>query len=267
MNGVERHVGGPVRPTIVPEGASTTPGMSLDLCPYLVSLDGNWRSSSAVRDHRCVAVTPPVPLVLAKQRRLCLVADHVGCATYGAAMAARPQLTRRTGSDLRTIARTAPVILDQSRFDLRLPALRPDRISGQALLVGLLGLAFVAIAIARPAGDGGALDTAGGTGASGPQVVSPLTTARPESASEPPASERPVTSASPFATAPTASRQPTSAPASAQPTGSGATYRVRSGDTLSAIAARYGTTTKVLADLNKIADPAKLKIGQVLRLP
>jgi hypothetical protein len=263
----ERHEGGPARATIVPEGTPTTPGMSLDLCPYLVSRDGNWRSSSAVRDHRCVAVAPPVPLVLAKQRRLCLVSDHVGCATYGAAVAARPQIARHAGSDLRAIARTTPVVLDQGRFDLRLPILRPGRITGQALLVGLLGLAFVAIMIARPAGDGRAPDPTGGIGASGPPVASPPATARPDPASSPPASDTPATPASPFATAPTASRQPTSAPASARPTGPGQTYRVRSGDTLSAIAARYGTTTKVLADLNQIADPSKLKIGQVLRLP
>jgi LysM repeat protein len=42
---------------------------------------------------------------------------------------------------------------------------------------------------------------------------------------------------------------------------------VQSGDTLSAIAARFETTTKALVDLNGISDPSRLKIGQVLRLP
>jgi LysM repeat protein len=55
--------------------------------------------------------------------------------------------------------------------------------------------------------------------------------------------------------------------ASAQPAISGETYRVKSGDTLTAIAARFGTTTQVLVDLNEMADPSKLKIGQILKLP
>ena len=52
-----------------------------------------------------------------------------------------------------------------------------------------------------------------------------------------------------------------SAPAPAQ-----GTYTVRSGDTLSGIAARYGTTYQNLAAINGIADPNKIYPGQVLRL-
>jgi LysM repeat protein len=44
-------------------------------------------------------------------------------------------------------------------------------------------------------------------------------------------------------------------------------YKVRSGDTLTAIAARFGTTVRVLAQLNGISDPSRLRIGQVLKLP
>ena len=39
------------------------------------------------------------------------------------------------------------------------------------------------------------------------------------------------------------------------------------GDTLSGIAARFGTTVKVLAELNGIADPSLIRVGQVLVLP
>jgi len=42
---------------------------------------------------------------------------------------------------------------------------------------------------------------------------------------------------------------------------------VKSGDTLSAIAARNGTTVKILAQLNGIADPSLIRVGQVLTLP
>ncbi|MBM4431690.1 MAG: LysM peptidoglycan-binding domain-containing protein [Chloroflexi bacterium] len=45
------------------------------------------------------------------------------------------------------------------------------------------------------------------------------------------------------------------------------TYVVRSGDTLSAIAARFNTTAFALARNNGIADPSLIREGQVLRVP
>lgn len=45
------------------------------------------------------------------------------------------------------------------------------------------------------------------------------------------------------------------------------TYTVASGDTLSAIARRNGTTVQELARVNAIKDPNKLRVGQNLRLP
>lgn len=45
-----------------------------------------------------------------------------------------------------------------------------------------------------------------------------------------------------------------------------ASYTVRYGDTLSAIASRYGTSTSVLASLNGIANPNQIYPGQVLRV-
>jgi LysM repeat protein len=45
------------------------------------------------------------------------------------------------------------------------------------------------------------------------------------------------------------------------------TYRVRSGDTLSAIAARFGTTVRAIVELNDLADPNALSIGQILLIP
>lgn len=49
--------------------------------------------------------------------------------------------------------------------------------------------------------------------------------------------------------------------------GSGAVYyTVRSGDTLSGIAAKYGTTYQRIAQLNGIANPNKIYVGQKLRV-
>ena len=44
------------------------------------------------------------------------------------------------------------------------------------------------------------------------------------------------------------------------------TYTVRSGDTLSGIAARYGTTWQHLQQLNGLADPNRIYVGQVLKV-
>jgi LysM repeat protein len=238
------------------------------LCPYLGTLEGTWRSSSAVREHRCLAVSPPVPLAAEKQRRLCLVADHVDCATYGAAIASQAPSGRHDGH-ARPVARMTPVILDHGRFDLRLPSLRADRGTGQAALVAVLGIALVAILVARPSGNAGAIDPNGTAVASGGAssvptevAVAPSVAPSPDATpTEPPATPQP-SAASSQAAAPTAA--PT---ASAEPTTSGATYKVKSGDTLSAIAARFGTTTRVLVRLNGITDPSRLKVGQILKLP
>ncbi len=45
------------------------------------------------------------------------------------------------------------------------------------------------------------------------------------------------------------------------------TYTVKAGDTLSGIAERFGTTTRILMELNGITDPSRISIGQVLKLP
>lgn len=43
-------------------------------------------------------------------------------------------------------------------------------------------------------------------------------------------------------------------------------YTVKAGDTLSAIATRYGTSVSALASKNNIADPALIRVGQVLAI-
>ena len=44
------------------------------------------------------------------------------------------------------------------------------------------------------------------------------------------------------------------------------TYVVKQGDTLSSIAAKYGTTYQKLAQINNIANPDKIYVGQVIKL-
>ena len=45
------------------------------------------------------------------------------------------------------------------------------------------------------------------------------------------------------------------------------TYTVKKGDTLSGIAAKYGTTYQKLASYNGIANPNSITVGQVIRIP
>ncbi len=50
-------------------------------------------------------------------------------------------------------------------------------------------------------------------------------------------------------------------------TAAGRTYTVKRGDTLSAVAIRFGTTVAVLVAANNIANPNSIQIGQVLVIP
>ncbi len=60
--------------------------------------------------------------------------------------------------------------------------------------------------------------------------------------------------------------QPTTAPTAAPSGGEGA-YTVQPGDTLSRIAARYGTSVAAIAQLNGIANLNLIFVGQVLKVP
>ncbi|HWP61977.1 MAG TPA: LysM domain-containing protein [Candidatus Binatia bacterium] len=230
-------------------------------CPYLVAKDGRWRSASPTPEHRCAAVEPPAPLALAKQRRLCLDERHRTCSTFLAAQGAlgdgaRPSTTGR-GSRWR-YAVTTPLVLDGGpRFGLLGDA--GGRL-GQAALVVLVVAAFGVLVLARQATEPG--DTAA---ASLSPPVSPLPSLAPTPALPTPTPLEP----SPAPTSsPAASAEPSSpAPASPTPAASVRTYRVRAGDTLSAIAARFGTTVRAIAELNGISDPSRIRVGQILRIP
>lgn len=254
-----------VEPREATSGSTDAPGSSVDdelltaLCPYLAAADGTWRSSTVAREHRCGAVSPPALLAAEKQRRLCLTDEHWTCATYEAAKAARPVLPDRAPTLPRPIARTTPVILDHGRLAISMPAFRAERSTGQAILVALLGLAFLAIVLARlSAGGGTPVGAALPGGSTSPRpTASVAATTRPTATPQQPSSAGP--SASGAASVPPATPRPTLT--------STRTYKVKSGDTLIAIAARFGTTPKVLRELNGIKDPSNLKIGQVLKLP
>lgn len=238
------------------------------ICPFLLSADGGWRSATAIRDHRCTALVPPAPLAAEKQRRLCLTDGHRSCATFLAAAEARSAV-HRDAALRRPVARTTPVVLDHGRLAVALPALASTPHFGQGALIGVLGLAFGAVLLARIALGGGAPGSAGAVATGTPAATATATAGAVASATpavtttpEP----TPASTTSPVAT-------PTLVPTEGEPTpspsaeGTPATYKVKSGDTLSGIAQKFGTTVKVLAKLNDIKDPSKIHVGQVIKLP
>lgn len=233
-----------------------------EICPYLTASSGSWRSASPHRQHRCGAVDPPGLLPVEKQRRLCLSVDHASCPAFRAARAGRaavlapgidPTAVAVADAARRPLARTAPIILEQPRFQPPTTSWPFDRGISQAVLIGLMVLAFAAVAISR-------LGSQDGSGSVASPSVSP--------------------SAGATATAePTPRRTPSpspsgSAPASVGPSGSApppspsfrATYRVEAGDTLVEIAAEFDTTVAAIQEANGLTG-SDLRVGQILNIP
>lgn len=238
------------------------------VCPYLRSSDRTWRASTASREHRCSAVAPPAVLASDKQRRLCLVDEHRACSTYLAA-------TRQSSADgapplpayratTRPLTRTTPLVLDQGRIAFALPAI-PQRSAAQGGLVALMAVAFGALVVSRPSTGGPDLrPTVVDDGSAGPSAAG---SAAPTSApsTEPVASPAatPDRTLVPSEVEPSAQPAATPAPPDAAPT----SYTIKRGDTLSGVAGEFGTTWQVLAEINGITDPGRLRVGQVIQLP
>jgi len=250
MAGTTDHLGEP----LVPRG-----------CPFLQSAAGGWRLDLPTREHRCAAFSPSAPLAPEKQSRLCLTDAHTGCATYLASVAAREARLGTAPVERATrwgLARTTAVIEDPGgvRSWLLAQVLDPRRwpaIPAVLLVTTLLTLALSGFRADLPT-------TAVATSSTGPgpsKTPAPLPTAQPSAAPSPeptaPASPAPTIASSP---------QPSSA-ASPLPSASFRTYKVKSGDALSIIASKFGTTVKAIADLNHITNPAQLHVGQVLLIP
>ena len=241
------------------------------MCPYLISDDGGWRSVQPTRDHRCGATTPPAALAVAKQREICLASAHRSCATFLAADA----LERAPG----TLAQRADeggfwpstrgtiLALEPPRSRASVLPGASGRAGGQAMLVGLMVLAFLVLVIARtsPPSTSGAPASAdpGGVVASAAATA----TAAPRATATPGQTASPTAAASPSqAASPAPSAAPSSRPgASALPPGA-TRYKVKSGDTLSSIAARFNVTVKKLKTLNGLTDNV-IRVGQVLVIP
>jgi len=247
---------GTAHDTPVPPGPSVRPDLSpggavAGICPYLVSSGGSWRAASPSRDHRCGAMDPPTPQAADKQRMHCLSADHVECPTFMAARAARtttlaagsdPRLVDAADRRRRPLARTAPILLEPPRLIDQVARLQLDRAPGQLALIGLMILAFAVVALTRlSSGSGPTVPSADPSSAAVITTQSPRPTPRPTPTTNP-------------------SETPSASPAFRT------TYKVKKGDTLAAIAARFGTTAAKIKTLNGLKSNT-LKVGQVLKIP
>ena len=266
----------PARAAHPPHGAAAAPETGIrtalaheradirEICPYLTSSSGAWRSAAPHRDHRCRAVDPPGHLTHDKQRRLCLSVEHGSCPAFWAARAHRaavlapgadPSVVAAADAARRPIARSTPLVLEhhilpavQARWPL-------DRAMSQVALVVLMILAFGAVAVARLS-----------TPASSESVI-PSTSASPTSSPTPTPRRTPRPSPAPSAApsgSPAASPAPSASVGDVQ--GIRTTYRVKKGDTLVGIASTYGTTVAAIQELNNLPN-SDLKIGQVLKIP
>ena len=154
------------------------------------------------------------------------------------------------------------------RIAIAVPAIDAERSNGQAILIALLALAFAAIVLARlttggvPAvvSAGSASPQASVRAAAAPSLAATARKKTPAPTPVPKASAAPAKAkASPAAAASATPRLP------ATPTTR--TYKVKAGDTLIAIAAKFKTTQQAIRRLNGITDPSTLRIGQILKIP
>jgi LysM repeat protein len=254
-------------------------------CPYLIAADGTWRGSQPTRDHRCSATQPPAALAVAKQRDLCLRSTYPTCATFVAAQeleAGRPGAGPE-GGGFWPATRSTVLALEAGHARSAPFAGTSRKGGGQALLVGLMVLAFLVLVIARtasPSGSGATPSAAAGAVAASPSqaAVQPSPSVAvsdaPGASTEAPASAPAVVPSPSPTTAPT--QTPTATPTaaatatprpSASATPAGATsYKVRSGDTLFTIAAQFGTTVKKIKVANGLTSNT-IRPGQVLVIP
>ena len=234
-------------------------------CPFLVADGGGWRLDVPAKDHRCTAVSPAAALSPEKQVRLCLTAAHTSCATFIASMEARgtrlgapPPGTSVTRWGL---TRTTAVIEDAGGVRSRVLGAVADRRRWPAVPAVLLLTGLVVLGLS---GLRGTPASAVATPSRPPSVPAasptPRATERPTAA--PTTAAPSAESTTPATVAPTIVPPPTTGPVE-----SFRIYTVKSGDTLSAIASQFGTTSRAIADLNGIKVSTTLHIGQKLKIP
>jgi LysM repeat protein len=232
------------------------------ICPFLaLAADHRTVVDGYDPDHRCHALAEPDALERARQVQLCLNEAHRECERYLAAVQ-----VRRAGGSMQPVpapdarvARTRLVLdaggSDPGRADeltLMGPRARRVLLAGMVAVFGILvlvsgvadGLASLVVRPSptpTPGADSTAVPSPSGAVASATPTLTPTPTPLP---------------ATPVQTA--------AAPVSPAGTQS---YVVQQGDTLSAIADRFGTSVAAIQAANGLGDSDVINIGQVLVIP
>ena len=232
------------------------------ICPFLaLGADHRTAVDGYDADHACHALNPPEALDRARQAELCLSEAHRRCDRYLAFLAAHaadsPDVPTPSADAL--LVRTRLVVEPDAR---RVPGMgeAPMGLSARRWVVAG-GVALVGVAAAATAVAGGFGGGSGRQDASASPTASPTATALPSVSVPAEPSPEPSTSepAEPTPRPTRSAAEPTATPA---PT----TYTVQEGDTLSGIAAQFGTTAQAIRQANGLPSDV-INIGQVLVIP
>jgi LysM repeat protein len=207
------------------------------ICPLLgTRADPRTHFAYPTPEHQCYAHTRVSPLTQDEQQALCLTANHTNCRFY-LAHQSRRNATRAASESL-------------ERVSTPRPPWRPS-----PYLAATLGLLFVVLC--------GSLLILSGLPQAAALALIPTTT--------PTVTRTPTRTSTPTPVPPTATpAPPTSTPTATPtipPTATPIIYVVQTGDTLGAIAAKYGVTTQAIMDANGITDPRLIRAGSRLVIP
>jgi LysM repeat protein len=211
--------------------------MSEQNCPLLgTRVDRSTHFSYPSRENQCNAHNRVSPLTVEEQETLCLGAAHQTCRFF-LAHQSREHATHKAEESL-------------TRVSTPEPPYRPGR------------LTIVGVAIAATFICGMLLLVAGVPQSIATAIIptsSPTITRVPTRTMTPTAT---ATRTIPPTPTPTATATPT-----IPPTATPVIYMVQAGDTLGAIAAKYGVTTQAIMDANGITDPRVVRVGTRLIIP
>jgi LysM repeat protein len=212
--------------------------------------------------HRCFAEDPPSPLDRSTQAQLCLTDAHSRCERYLAYASRTGAATPGHASVGDGFVSTRLLLAPQPAWRGMAGRARTARLTPWvAVGAGVAALGLAGAAIAGPLlGEPEPAAVASATPTMTPTPTPRATPSEtPTPVPSPTPTQRPTPTPVPATPAPTPI--PTPAPTPVR------TYTVAEGDTLAAIADRFGTSVSALQAANGIDDPDEIVIGQVLVIP
>ena len=236
------------------------------VCPLLgLASDRRVAVDGVDNSHRCYAEADSIPLERQQQAQLCLTPTFERCERFQAHLARAGRGSGRTALGDGLVSTRLLLAPEPAWRGIAGRARRGPR--GPLVAVGVvaLGVGLGGVALASAVIDG-RIQLGGATPSPTPSATTvPSRTQTPRPSPSPTV----IPTSSPTA-APTPTPAPTSVPTVAPtpaPPPPQQTYTVVEGDTLAAIAQRFGTSVEALQEANGIEDPDEIVIGQVLVIP